>query len=280
MWSGTPDTQFYSRDLPLLEQTGMKHIRTGTGVTDTNVNRAIQQGLDIIGTLATTGLPDLSAFGNNVYNKVSYFKGRVKAWVVFNEPNWDGFRDNAVGYTEALKVAYTRAKEADPNITICTGNFLSTEGGLTFLREMYNAGAQGYFDVLGIDPYCYPASPLEPKVGLSSHTFWKVPMLHDLMVQNGDGAKKIWIIEFGYRTPGNGFSVGDGKTISEEDQANYLTQALELASTWPWLERFYIYEWVDSADASLGWWGLIKGNSSPPYETKPAFDAVKEFMGN
>lgn len=278
MWSGTPDSQFYSRDLPLLEQIGIKHIRIGWGVTDTNVNRAVDNGVDIIGTLAMTGLPDLSAFGDYVYNRVAYFRGRVKAWVVFNEPNWDGFRNNPTGYTDALKVAYTRAKEADPNITICTGNFLSVESALPFLQAMYDAGAQGYFDVLGIDPYCYPASPLEPNTGLDGHTFWKIPMLHDVMDQNGDGLKKIWIIEFGYRTPGNGFNIGDGKTISEENQATYLRQALELASTWPWLERFYIYGWMDSGDPSLGWWGLIKERYSPPYEVKPAFDAVREFI--
>lgn len=278
MWSGTPSDQFYARDVPLLEQIGIKHIRIGTGVTDTNVNRAIEQGLDIIGTFATTGLPDLNAFGNYVYDRVSHFKGRVKAWVVFNEPNWDGFKNNPEGYTEALKVAYTKAKQADPNVTIVTGNFLSTEGGLSFLEKMYAAGAQGYFDVLGIDPYCYPASPLEPNTGLSGHTFWKLPMLYDLMVQNGDAEKKVWVIEFGYRTPGNGFDIGDGKTVSEEDQAIYLRQSLELASTWHWLTRFYIYEWMDSGDPSLGWWGLIRERYEPPYDIKPAFNTVKEFV--
>ena len=278
MWSGTPSDQFYARDAPLLTQIGIKHIRIGTGVTDTNVNRAIELGLDIIGTFGTTGLPDLNAFGDYVYDRVSHFKGRVNAWVVFNEPNWSGFKDDPAGYTTALKVAYTRAKEADPNVIICTGNLLSTEGALTFLQEMYAAGAKGYFDVLGIDPYCYPASPLEPNTGLHGHTFWKIPMLHDLMAQNEDAEKGIWIVEFGYRTPGSGFYVDDGKTVSEEDQATYLTQALELASTWPWLERFYIYEWMDSGDPLLGWWGLIRERYNPPYDIKPAFDAVEEFI--
>lgn len=278
MWSGTPGNLFYSRDLPLLQQLGVRYIRTGTGVTDAFVDRALQEGIDVIGTLATTGLPDLSVFGDYVYHRVAYFKGRVRAWIVFNEPNWDGFRNDPQGYTKALKTAYVRAKEADPNITICTGNFLSTEGALTFLQSMYSEGAKGYFDVLGVDPYCYPASPLEPDVGLSSHTFWKIPMLYNLMVQKGDGDKKVWIVEFGYRTPGVGYYLSDGKTVSDEDQATYLVQAMELASTWPWLERFYIYEWMDSADVVLGWWGLIRGANSPPYETKPAFDSVKEII--
>jgi hypothetical protein len=278
MWYGTPSNEFYSRDLPLLKQLGIKHIRIGIGVTDSFVDRALQEGIDVIGTLDRRGLPDLNAFGDYVFERVAHFKGRVKAWVVFNEPNWDGFKNDPKGYTSALKVAYTRAKEADPKIIICTGNFLSTEEALTFLQGMYSAGAKGYFDVLGVDPYCYPASPLEPKAGLNGHTFWKIPMLHNLMVQNGDGEKKVWIVEFGYRTPGAGYYVGDGKTVSEKDQATYLVQAMNLASTWPWLERFYIYEWMDSADVALGRWGLIREAYRPPYETKPAFDAVKEII--
>ena len=278
MWSGTPSDQFYARDAPLLTQIGINHIRIGTGVTDTNVNRAIDNGIDIIGTFGTNGLPDLDAFGDYVYNRVLAFKGRVKAWVVFNEANWDSFNGDPQGYTEALQVAYTRAKEADPDVTIVTSNFLSTEGGLTFLEDMYAAGAQGYFDVLGIDPYCYPVPPTEPNQDRWGHTFWRVPELYDLMVQNGDGNKKVWIVEFGYRTPSSKHPLGHSTVVSEEDQADYLVQAMELASTWPWLERFYIYEWMDSGDVDLGYWGLIKERYSPPYETKPAYDAVKAFL--
>jgi hypothetical protein len=78
------------------------------------------------------------------------------------------------------------------------------------------------------------------------------------MVQNGDGDKLVWIVEFGYRTPSNQYSLGHSTVGSEEDQAEFLVQALELAQTWPWLERFYIYEWMDSADVNLGYWGLIR----------------------
>ena len=55
---------------------------------------------------------------------------------------------------------------------------------------------------------------------------------------------------------------------------------LELAQTWPWLERFYVYEWMDSADVDLGYWGLIKERYSAPYELKPAYDAVKQFIAD
>jgi hypothetical protein len=279
MYSGVSNSQFNARDLPLLQEIGINYIRIGTGVSDSNVNRALENGIDIIGTFGRNGLPDLQAFGDYIYNRVNYFKGRVKAWVVFNEANWDGFRDDPQAYTEALQVAYTRAKQADPNITIVTSNFLSTEDGLSFLEDMYAYGAKGYFDVLGIDPYCYPVSPTQPNQNMFGQTFWRIPQLYELMLANGDD-KPVWIIEFGYRTPGGQYTLGEGFTISEEDQATFLVQALEIAQNWPWLERFYIYEWMDSGNVELGYWGLIRENYSAPYEVKPAFYAVKEYLEN
>ncbi|MFX1263500.1 MAG: hypothetical protein ACFFAZ_15570, partial [Promethearchaeota archaeon] len=159
MWSGTSVTHFQARDVPLLKQAGIEYVRIGTGVRAAFIDSALAEGIDVIGTFGTTGLPDLEAFGDYVYDRVQAFKGRVNAWVVFNEANYDGFNGDAKSYTEALQVAYTSAKQADPNVKIVTSNFLSTEASLTFLQEMYNYGAQGYFDVLGIDPYCYPVPP-------------------------------------------------------------------------------------------------------------------------
>lgn len=278
MWSGTPIAQLQARDIPLLNQAGIKHLRIGTGVSDTFVNAAIAAGIDVIGTFGTNGLPDLQTFGDYVYNRVLNFKGRVNAWVVFNEANFDSFKDNPQGYTEALQVAYVRAKQADSNVKIITTNFLSTEGGLSFLQSMYNAGAQGFFDILGVDPYCNPASPAEPNEDVWGHTFWRIPELHNMMTQNGDGDKPIWIIEFGYRTPSSKYPLGHSTVVSETAQAELIVEALELAQTWTWLERFYIYDWMDSADVDLGYWGLIKEKYSAPYTVKPAYDAIKQFI--
>ncbi len=280
MWSGTSTTMLRARDIPLLKQAGIEHVRIGTGVRDSFVDTALAEGISVIGTFGTNGLPDLNAFGNYIYNSVSHFKGRVNAWVVFNEANYFEFRGDPQGYTQALKVAYTRAKQADPNVKIVTTNILSVEDGVKFLEDMYQSGAKGYFDVLGIDPYCYPVSPTEPNADRWGHTFWRIPQFHNLMVQYGDGNKPVWIVEFGYRTPGGSYYEGDGKTVSEAKQAEYIVQALELAQTWPWLERFYIYEWMDSADPYHGNWGLIRESYRSPYQVKSAYYAVRTFISS
>jgi hypothetical protein len=93
-------------------------------------------------------------FGNYVYQFVSHFKGRVRHVIIWNEPNvtleW-GFRPvDPEAYTELLRVAYTRAKEADPEVLVLGGALAPTlepEGSdlamndLRFLERMYVAGA-------------------------------------------------------------------------------------------------------------------------------------------
>jgi hypothetical protein len=186
-----------------------------------------------------------------------------------------------VEYTNVLKVAYTRAKEADPNTKIITTNALGLEdSGINFLEGIYANGGKGYFDVVGIDPYCYPVSPLEPNLDRWGHSFWNLPALYDVMVDNGDGNIPVWVIEFGYRTPSSQYPISHWSTCTEEEQGEYIVQAIDLASQWDWCERLYIYEWMDSADENLGYWGLVRQGYTAPYDLKPAYYDVKEFLTN
>lgn len=66
---------------------------------------------------------ELEAFGNYVYHIVSDLKGRVKYFEVWNEPNLSGSNteeraDYAMRYARLLKVAATRAKEANEEAQI------------------------------------------------------------------------------------------------------------------------------------------------------------------
>lgn len=277
---GAPESRIRGRDLPLLKDIGIKHIRLGAITTanieeyDALVNLFLENGIDVIATFA-----EELDFGDYVHEIVDHFKARIRAWIVFNEANWNGYKNNPAGYVDKLKIAYVRAKDVDPSVLVLTTNLLSTDS-LGYLREMYKNGAKDYFDVLAIDPYCQGVSPLEPNRDRWGHSFWEVPKFRDLMVEYGDDKKKIWIIEMGWRTPDpyGWFYVGDGKgTVSETTQALYIRQALELAATWSWLERYYHYEWMDSYDPESGYHGLIRERYNPPYETKPSFDIVKDF---
>jgi hypothetical protein len=285
-WWGMDETSFHERDLPLFKSANIHHVRLGRPLPETlpqyeaMVNRLISNGIEVLGNLQDERLvSDKTGWGKYVYDTVLHFKGKIRYWSVWNEPNEDTFRNNAIGYTEFLKTAYVRAKQADPQSFIISGGLLSTDGAVSYLTKMYNNGAQGFMDAVDVHPYCYPANPLEPNRGMDGHGFWDLPSVRDLMVKVGDADKKVWVTEFGYTTPGGLFSVGDGKTVTEQDQAAYLSEALQLASTWDWLDRFYVYDWMDSGDEE-GQFGLIRGRWEPPYETKPSFDTVRNFNLN
>ena len=68
---------------------------------------------------------------------------------------------------------------------------------MTFMRQIYANGGKGFFDAFAHHPYSFPCNPL---TDASWNAFTQTKYLHDIMVQNGDGAKKIWGTEAGAPT--------------------------------------------------------------------------------
>jgi exo-beta-1,3-glucanase (GH17 family) len=291
-WFGTTVALLNQRDSPLLNQAGIRQIRLG-GVNDQNlaqydslVNALVADGIEVLGILHRADLAsDHNAFGDYAYNTVLHFKGRVRNWEVWNEPDWNPATSSPYftpsDYADLLKNAYTRAKQADPNSFITSGGISTVEGGLPYVKAIYDSGGKDFMDAVAVHPYCFPAAPSDPHGDPYGHTFCGLPTIRNLMTSYGDVNKKVWITEFGYRTPGVGFTAGDAKgTVTEQQQASYIEQALTMASGWDWVERFYIYAWMDSSDPSMGCFGLIRETYETPFETKPAFGAVEAFVAS
>jgi polysaccharide biosynthesis protein PslG len=84
-------------------------------------------------------------------------------------------------------------------------------------------------------PNCTPATPQCSLSGGfntddSFFAFTRVSEYRDLMVQQGEGGKKIWFTEFGYcsnPTPPPGFEYCT--SIDEAAQSNFLVQAYQMA---------------------------------------------------
>jgi hypothetical protein len=284
-WAGFTKSYFINRDLPFLKEAGIQILRLEFGPwSEPNlvelVPVIVSNGFSILGLLIRRDLAeanDLEAWGEWVYNIVQAYKDKIKYWQIWGEPNWNtgfGAPGDPVKYVEFLKIGYLRAKQADPNCTIIAAGILGTDDpGLNFLRAIYENGAKDYMDALGYDPYCTTVSPLYPYETSTGKAFWKLQWVRDIMVQYGDGDKKIWVTEMGWASEGV-------NSVGEENQALYLTQALNLAKTWDWLETFIVFNWMDSKSANL-YFGLVRGRYSPPYTyenfCKPAFFTVKNF---
>lgn len=281
-WAGVTASFFTSRDLPFLKEAGISILRQEFGAwSEGNLATLIPlvraNGIEVLGLLMRQDLiGNIDAWGDWVYNTVLKYKNMVKVWEIWNEPDWQtGFQEDPEGYTEYLKRAYIRAKEADPTCSIVAGALTGAEEGcLNYFRRMYDAGAKNYFDAFSI--HCYPQGPPEyPNVGSWGQAFWKIQWFKDLMDEKGDEYKKIWITEFGWATGGDG--------VSEALQADYLVRALTMAKNWGWVETAIIYKWMDAASANL-YYGLTRESYSPPYTSesfcKPSFFAIKDFISN
>ncbi|MDO8671272.1 MAG: hypothetical protein Q7O66_07555 [Dehalococcoidia bacterium] len=211
---------------------------------------------------STSPPKDFNDYGNFVYNIVNRYKGRIQYYQIWNEPNlgseWGKNTPSASQYVELLKIAYKRAKEADPNVVILAAPLAATleEGpanisDLTFLGAMYKAGARDYFDIMSANVYGFdkpPSDPPNPKV----LNFSRVTLLRNVMVENGDSDKAVWFNEFGWNASPEDFPKQRlfwGR-VSEQQQADYTFEAINLARTWEWAGVINIWYFRQVGDIS------------------------------
>jgi len=230
---------------------------------DMVVNHALRQGLTVIARLdfvpqwarpkgTTPRYLDedhYDDFGDFVYAFVEHFKGRVRHFIIWNEPNisfeW-GYRPvDPEGYTRLLKVAYSRAKEANPEALILAAGLaptLAPEGSewgmsdLEYLQRMYDAGAKDYFDMMAIHAYGWTFPPDDPPA-VDKVNFARAELIYQVMVRNGDGHKKCIITEGGWNDHPRWT-----KAVRPGQRIEYTIRAYEKAlEEWDWCEAVALW---------------------------------------
>lgn len=199
-------------------------------------------------------------YGDFVYAFVDRYRGRVRYVQIWNEPNifpeWGNRPVDPAGYVDLLRVAYRRAKEADPNVYVLSAPLAITLGqvhpepgkwismnDIQFLEEMYQAGAKEYFDILSANAFGLgspPEEPGEPEV----LNFQRLLFLRQIMEQYGDANKPIWINEYGWNASPEDFPEEQliWKRVSEDEQADFTVRGIEYAlANWPWAGVFNIW---------------------------------------
>jgi len=207
------------------------------------------------------GPPDnFEDYGDFVYQFIKHYKGRIHYIQIWNEPNiypeWGNRPVDPASYVELLKIAYRRAKEADPNVYVLSAPLAITMGephpepgkwrsmnDLQFLEEMYEAGAKDYFDIFSANAFGMdrpPEDPPHPQV----LNFSRVLLQREIMEKYGDSNKAIWFNEYGWNVAPADFSAEKliWKRVDEEQQADYTLRGIEMArSQWPWAGVFNIW---------------------------------------
>jgi len=232
---------------------------------------------------------DPQDFGPYVYAVVSHFKDRVSDWEVWNEPNaaYRFFKPKAdpYKYGAILKVAYTAAKEADPDCRVSFAgvfgsslfDWFGVPGGLDFIEQVFAAHPDigEYMDAVSFHPYPYPfTSPEFSCPGLGSYPE-VVEDLRELFASHGIDDIPIWFTECGW--PTNYATWG----VTFEKQAQYLVRSLLLSVA----HGVEYYCWFTYRDREHWiWWqedsfGLLNVEGEP----KPSYLALKalyELIGD
>ena len=193
--------------------------------------------------------PDhLDDFGDFCELVASRYRGRVRYYQIWNEPNLDiewGQRPvDPAAYVRLLQVGYERIKKVDPAAVVLAASLSPTVeeseralNELIFLQRMYDAGAARFFDLMSVQAYGLRNGPDDRRLDLGDVNFSRPLLVRELMVRNGDGAKGVWASEVGWNSrPDSVRAEPTFGRVSEELQARYTVRALERArDEWPWM---------------------------------------------
>jgi len=233
---------------------------------------------------------DFEDFGNFVYTIVSRYRGKVKYYQIWNEPNiypeWGEQPVDAAAYVRLLQIAYRRAKEADPECVILSAGLAQTlETGpmnlsdLTYLQQMYDAGVKGYFDIMGVMAYGLWTGPGDHRTHPDLTNFSRPQLIRDIMVRNGDAGKPLWATEVGWNAVPPDFPAFPlyGR-VTEEQQARYAVQAYQRAQEeWPWMGVLNYWFFKRATDTEMDQVFYYFRMVEPDFTPLPVYEAMQEY---
>jgi len=253
---------------------------------------------ELTNTIGTYAPPDdLSDWGDYVHNVVSRYKGQIRYYQLWNEPNvypeWGERPVDPEGYTELLCEGYRRAKEADPNAVIISGALAPTVdlnpgpgpgrgmSDFVFLQRMYDAGAGGCFDILSVNDYMLWSGPTDHRMRPLNINFSRPIYIRGIMVANGEADKPIWIGEMNSNAVPNDpgiEGVGNYGQVTLEEQARYAPLAYQrMQEEWPWLgvANFWFFKRADDRERNqaMYYFRMVE----PDFTPMPVYSAMKTY---
>ncbi len=270
------------------------------GHPDRIIQHAENQGLQVIARLglvpawaqgdidvATLNyLPEeeFDSFARYVGMFAERYAGRVDYLIVWNEPNlnfeWGNIPADPIAYTRLLQMAYEAAHTANPAVIVLGGALaptLAAPGGadgawndLDFLRQMYEAGAGDYFDVLAVHNYPF-TDPPQANPADEALNFRRIELWREIMVEYGDSDKPVFITETGWNDhPRYAYAVRPVQRI------NYTLEMFDYTrQRYPWLEVICLWHFRLPAPTNSypDYFTLVSVN----FEPKPIYDALRDY---
>ena len=216
---------------------------------------------------------DNKLFVNYASKVIQRYKGQVKYWELWNEPDSATYwkeQDGLKSYCVLLKEVYTAAKQIDPECKILNGGMAN---GLGSINRLYDNGAKDYFDILNIHFF---QTPLHDGAIKAVASYPK--LAYKIMQRNGDGHKKIWVTEIGCPGVKMGLAVDNwwmGKNPNERQQAEWTKQVYaELLKNSQVEKIFWAFfrDTKDHWDNGVDYFGLLRWG----FSRKPSFYAYQK----
>lgn len=283
---GEWDFRPIDRVLPVYEAAGLSVLASVVGAPEWA--RAANGGI----------VADPATFREAIRRLASRYRGRIHAWEIWNEQNLAHELHGPVRvepYCAVLRAGYEGVKAGDPEALVVFGGLTPTGvndptiamDDVAYLEAFYaldGGSCTRYFDVLGahanatLNPpdTLWPERP-GPGPGWRDHPsfyFRRVEQLRAVMERHGD-RRPVWITEFGWTTnnPAPGYEYG--QYVSEEQQAEYLVRAFEIARTrWPWVTGMFVwnlnFSTIVGPEDEKGPWSVL----NPDWSPRPAYRAL------
>jgi hypothetical protein len=175
----------------------------------------------------------LDDWRNYVRTVATRYKGRIRCYEIWNEPNFKRFfTGSEQQMVDLTREAYRVLKDVDlANILVAPAPTMRR--GLPWFETFLRLGGAQYADVIGYHLYVNPGPP-EDIVPL-------VAEVRSLMARYGAGDKALWNTETGWAVK---------QFASPEEEAAYLLRAMILS--WAGgVSRFYWYAWDNTNFVTL-----------------------------
>jgi polysaccharide biosynthesis protein PslG len=235
------------------------------------------------------------------------YKGHIQAYQIWNEPNiareW-GSSPDPVAYTAMLRASNAAIKAVDPQALVVTAGLAPTTAqnaeampDLAFYRELYQAGAKGSFDLLGVHAAGFKAPPCMDPASVANdpslsnpgdpsppdakrvYAFRHVEDVRRVMVESGDAETPIGVLEMGWTTDPRPDSPYHWHAVSRAQQASYLVDAFTCArQTWsPWIAFMTVIYLADPSwtpQQEQYWWSI----TNPDGSARLAYAALRRLL--
>ena len=242
---------------------------------------------------------DFQDYADFVAAVVERYRGRVRYYQLWNEPNiypeWGNQPVSPEEYTALLKAGAAAARAADPDVVIIAGALASTidlDGtvnpgrnfnDLLFLQRMYDAGAADAFDVMATQGYGLWSGPTDHRMHPRVMNFGRVQFIRDLMVQNGDAHKPIWISEMNWNAVPDDVADKRFGQVTLAQQARYLPLAYaRVQDDWPWVgvaNTWYLKRATDAWEQNRqpeAYFRLL----APDFTPQPVYVSMQEYTAD